>query len=246
MYLPYVYFIKHKITNEFYHGSRYENVKKCRTPESDFWVHYFTSSPRVKDLIEQYGKDSFDVSVIYQFGDHTVCYWLEQLLIKESIKDPLCLNKHYIDPDSDTRKFSRAGTPHTDKAKKKLRDCNLGKTRSSVSIDKLKRTVSNKTADEKLQTSLKISAAAKNRPPITEETRVKLRKLKVDTTAYTAAAFAREAKKKINGFKVSPETCKKLANVNQGRKQEIIQCPHCDKSGGNSMRRWHFNNCKNA
>ena len=32
---------------------------------------------------------------------------------------------------------------------------------------------------------------------------------------------------------------------NLGRKQEIISCPHCGKSGGkNAMTRWHFANCK--
>jgi len=26
--------------------------------------------------------------------------------------------------------------------------------------------------------------------------------------------------------------------------QKIIKCPHCSKTGGNSMKRWHFDNCK--
>lgn len=30
----------------------------------------------------------------------------------------------------------------------------------------------------------------------------------------------------------------------KGRNQSVITCPHCGKSGGNAMRRWHFDNCK--
>ncbi len=30
----------------------------------------------------------------------------------------------------------------------------------------------------------------------------------------------------------------------KGRKQKILICPHCNKQGGTTMYRWHFNNCK--
>lgn len=30
---------------------------------------------------------------------------------------------------------------------------------------------------------------------------------------------------------------------NKGRQQVIITCPHCGKTGGNTMKRWHFDNC---
>jgi len=28
--------------------------------------------------------------------------------------------------------------------------------------------------------------------------------------------------------------------------QNKLTCPHCFKEGGNAMRRWHFDNCKEA
>lgn len=34
----------------------------------------------------------------------------------------------------------------------------------------------------------------------------------------------------------------RLAKI--GSTQNIITCPHCQKSGGNTMKRWHFDNCK--
>ena len=38
-----------------------------------------------------------------------------------------------------------------------------------------------------------------------------------------------------------------LICVNKGRIHKTIVCPHCGKNGGITiMRRWHFDNCKNA
>lgn len=30
----------------------------------------------------------------------------------------------------------------------------------------------------------------------------------------------------------------------KNRKQNKVKCPYCDKEGGNTMGRWHFENCK--
>lgn len=50
------------------------------------------------------------------------------------------------------------------------------------------------------------------------------------------------------GKKQTDETKLKIAIKikEQRKKQEKIQCPHCDISGGVvNMKRYHFNNCKN-
>lgn len=51
---------------------------------------------------------------------------------------------------------------------------------------------------------------------------------------------------KRGGTKSSPslETREKLRKVMVGKKQKLMTCPHCGKSGGNTMGRWHFDNCK--
>lgn len=243
MYLPYVYYIRNKITNQYYIGLRTAHVKKNVSPEEDLWNYYFTSSKYVKQLIEEYGKGSFDTVILYRFSDHDVCYWYEQTLIKEHIDNPLCINKHYADPDSGMKTFLRTGIAMTDTAKQKLRDCNLGKKLSDKTLAKRKQSILNKTPDKKLLTSERLSSAAKNRPPISDETRAKLRGRRGITPACTLAALAREAKKKLNGFEVSTATRNKLSAAMQGRKQELVRCPYCKKSGGNSMKRWHFDNC---
>ena len=46
------------------------------------------------------------------------------------------------------------------------------------------------------------------------------------------------------GQKRSAEERAKASASLSGRKQTVITCPHCGKSGGNIMRRYHFDNCK--
>ena len=66
--------------------------------------------------------------------------------------------------------------------------------------------------------------------------------------------FSEEHRKKIGaaskGNKInlgrypSEESKKKNSEAHKGQKQVVITCPHCGKRGGNIMRRWHFDNCK--
>ena len=98
MYQSYVYKITNKVTNQFYYGSRTENVRKKRFPEDDLWKYYFTSSKKVKDLIEEYGIDSFDVEIVSKHDSYETCFWEEQKLIKESKDNPNRLNKAWVDP----------------------------------------------------------------------------------------------------------------------------------------------------
>jgi group I intron endonuclease len=125
MITPYVYFIKNNFTGQFYIGSRNQNVAFNRRPEDDFWKVYFTSSIFVNELIQKYGIDSFEVKIIFKYNDKDVCYWYEQLLIRESRKDVLSLNFSYNDPDTSKKIFN--GKPHTDVTKQKLHDAHIGR-----------------------------------------------------------------------------------------------------------------------
>jgi hypothetical protein len=41
------------------------------------------------------------------------------------------------------------------------------------------------------------------------------------------------------------ESKKKMSDLKIGKKQSIVECPHCGKVGGSAtMPRWHFDNCK--
>lgn len=46
------------------------------------------------------------------------------------------------------------------------------------------------------------------------------------------------------GKKMSEKTKQKLSKALKGKPQNKIKCPHCNKEGGTTMYRWHFDNCK--
>jgi hypothetical protein len=135
----YTYYIQNKVTNEFYYGSRYRNVKDLRSPDQDFWIHYFTSSKKVLKLINEHGPESFETQIILTDEDYDKCYWHEQRLIKENIKNPLCLNGSFIDEVHGV-KFSTAGTKSSEKTRKKLSAAKINisdDTRTKMSVAKL-------------------------------------------------------------------------------------------------------------
>lgn len=64
IYTPYTYTVRHRPTGMRYYGSRYCNSKArgIATP-ADLWTKYFTSSKKIKALIDSDGLDAFDVEI---------------------------------------------------------------------------------------------------------------------------------------------------------------------------------------
>lgn len=50
--------------------------------------------------------------------------------------------------------------------------------------------------------------------------------------------------KSRTGQKRSEAEREKVSVAMRGRAQSVMTCPYCGKSGGNAMKRWHFENCK--
>jgi hypothetical protein len=93
----YTYYVYHPETGKKYYGSRYSKDLN-KTPEEDLWVTYFTSSPLVHKLIEEYGKDSFEYEVRKTFQSIKEAYAYEQRVLrrlKVTVKD-VWLNKAYF------------------------------------------------------------------------------------------------------------------------------------------------------
>ena len=61
--VAYTYLLTHKNTSEYYYGVRYSGIGENCTPEQDLGIKYFTSSSRVKKLIELHGPDSFHYEI---------------------------------------------------------------------------------------------------------------------------------------------------------------------------------------
>lgn len=106
---PYVYLIRSIITKQFYCGSRY--AKGCHP--NDFWVKYFTSSKKVKALIEEHGTESFQVVNIYPVAEVHQARALEHQILKDlnASRNPLWLNQsNGLSVDNSGRKQTAAHT----------------------------------------------------------------------------------------------------------------------------------------
>jgi hypothetical protein len=166
MYLAYTYFVRNKITDQFYYGSRYKNVKYNRSAINDLWIYYFTSSDSVLRLVDLYGKKSFETSIVYESNDYDACYWKEQTLISENIDNILCLNKHYTRDGK--VKFLRAGIVLSDETKNKMSAAKKGKSHSTEHNRKV--SVSLK---QKYNSDIK-PKSTRFRKSATEETKLKM------------------------------------------------------------------------
>lgn len=87
---PYTYLIICLPTNQWYYGVRY--AKSCHPDE--FWKKYFTSSEKVKYLIEKYGKEAFSFEIRKIFNSkEKALQWEKKVLMRMKImKRSDCLN----------------------------------------------------------------------------------------------------------------------------------------------------------
>ena len=79
MTVPYTYLLKHIPTGKFYYGCRF--AEGCNP--SEFWVSYKTSSKYVKQLVEQYGEDSFQYEIRKTFSDKQSARTWETKVLKK-------------------------------------------------------------------------------------------------------------------------------------------------------------------
>jgi hypothetical protein len=125
------------------------------------------------------------------------------------------------------------GKHHTQEAKDKIRQKNLGKKLTLEQIEKLKK-----------------ATIGKKKPPITEAHREKLSLAKQGENnnmwgkTHSEETRAKQRAKAV-GRKQSAETVQKKADAVRGLKREKLLCSHCDQLVAvNGYARWHGSNCK--
>jgi hypothetical protein len=119
---PFTYHLYHKPTGKHYYGVRY--CKGC-SPE-DLWTIYYTSSPVVHTLIEQYGKESFVPTVrkIFDTADNAVAWETKFLIRVNAQHNDIWLNRH-----NGSAKFIGPHT-HSEEARDKMSRKQKGKPKS--------------------------------------------------------------------------------------------------------------------
>lgn len=113
---------------------------------------------------------------------------------------------------------ARAGQRLTEEHKRKIAASNTGKVVSE-------------------ETRRKLSIANKGRPSW-----AKGKKKSEETRKRMSGRTG--AKSPMFGKPMPDSVKEKISEAMSGKKQSLLQCPHCNKIGGSIMKRWHFNNCK--
>lgn len=112
MTTPFAYHLFHLPTRRHYYGIRYR--KGCHP--SDLWTKYFSSSKKVHELIEDYGRDSFEFEVrrTFETGKEAL-EWEEKFLTRIDAAG----REDWINESNGGKTF-RPPRTHTRKTRKKI------------------------------------------------------------------------------------------------------------------------------
>ena len=251
---PYTYLLKHKPTNTFYYGVRYQNVKKRIPIAEDLWTKYFTSSPKVKELINEYSQDSFDFEIrkVFDTPEQATAWETKVLTRMKVLHNDKWINQniagHIMPTAESNKKISdfHKGKPKTAEHAKKIGDANRGKKkppRDQAYRDKM----SKSTSGEKNGMYNKTQSA-------------KTRKL--IGAANKAIQLAKGDDHHMKHIDWTPERCQKMREIRakrkpatreqieaiaaklRGQKREKKHCPHCDRMISLGWYNRHGDNCK--
>lgn len=144
---------------------------------------------------------------------------------------------------------SQLGYKHRQETKDKMSKSRLGYKHRPETIEKLKgRIPANKgkhiSEETRIKMKRKIPWNKGLKDIYTEETKDKMSKkgkLRVgNNNPFYKKHHSEETKEKIRKFQLENPSMK------FGMKYKTTECPHCGKIGGtNTMKRWHFDKCKN-
>ena len=246
---PYTYLIKHRPTGQVYYGVRSANKVN---PQEDLWSKYYTSSPKVQKLIEETGKESFDVEVrkVFETKEQAVAWETKVLRRCKVLHDARWINQNvagYIIPTEESNK--KISDFHKDKPKSDEHKLNLSKSqkgkpkKSTVyqskeyreNMSKLKTGSGNGMYGKGCtpERAANISAANKGKPahnkgvPMSEEQKAAIR-----------------ATKAANPTKMSAESIARRVAKQTGQKREKLHCPHCKRDISVGWYNRHGDKCK--
>jgi len=131
------------------------------------------------------------------------------------------------------------GKKHTDTVKQKLSEKMMGDKNPS------KNGVWNKGKKTGQQTKELINKRAESNRGKKRSNEFKEKLSLIASGKPKSEEHRKNLSKSLIGKKLKDETKIKIGLAHKGKKQKILICPYCDLSGGTTMYRWHFENCKN-
>ena len=246
---PYTYLIKHKPTGLVYYGFRSANKVD---PEQDLWNKYFTSSTKVKLLLEETGADSFDVEIRKTFDTQEQAVEWETKVLRRCkvLEDDRWVNQNiagYVIPTEESNKKISdywKGKPKSEEQKLKIKHGNQGQKRPWAK-DNLPKDVSGANngmygKQHSDNTKRKISEANKASGHMLG-----------DNNPMRKVEWTEERKQHMKNIRAkrgpwTEEQKERMASKLRGQKREKRHCPHCDKDIAVGWYNRHGDNCKHA
>lgn len=241
---PYTYLIRHRPSGKVYYGYRSANRVD---PEQDLWKHYFTSSPKVQQLIEETGVDSFDTEIRQVFETkEQASNWETRVLHRcKVLHDDRWINQNvagYIVPTEESRKKIsdyHKDKPKSEEHKQKIRASQKGSKRpwSSKNLPNDTKGENNgmfgkhhsEEAKKKIGEKNKIHMQGENNPMKkvvwTDERREHMRQIRAQRAPWTE------------------EQKKAVAEKLRGQKRLKLHCPHCNRDIAQGWYYRHGANC---
>lgn len=165
--VPFTYHIVCRLTGEHYYGSRY--AKGC--DPSDLWNTYFTSSRKVKKLLEQYGTQSFDVEVrrVFETREEAIRWEFRVLEKLNAAARPDWLNQHN---GKGRVKSGFEGRVHSEATKQKQSEAAKGRKRPDLAErNKLNKPNLGRKFTEEHRQHISESSKGRKRPDLAERNR---------------------------------------------------------------------------
>lgn len=236
---PYTYLIKHRPSGKVYYGFRSANQVD---PEQDLWKHYFTSSRKVQQLIEETGIDSFDVEIrkVFETKEQASNWEIRVLCRCKVLEDDRWINQNiagYIVPTDESRK--KISDYHKDKPKSEDHKKNLSKSqKGKPKVNSKNQTPEYRSLMSTLKSgpnnpmygkgctperAAKIGAANKGKTPVnkgvpmSEEQKAKIRATKATNPTKLSQEVIEKRSAKIKGQKRSEETKLKMSLSAKGK-----------------------------
>ena len=194
--------------------------------------NYLGSGLLLNRAIEKYGRSNFVKEVLEECTKENIndreIYWIDKL---DATNKEIGYNISIGGTGGDT--FTN--NPNKEEVRKKFRRKMSDETKAKISLNSPHLSGENHPSFGKKQS---------------DETKNKRREAFIERGGFPMSGRSHsEETKEIDRLKHlgKKPSAKNLANIRlalSGKKQEIVTCPHCGKSGGHTMYRWHFDNCK--
>ena len=216
--IPFTYCLHHKPTGKRYYGVHWK--QNCHP--DDLWNIYFSSSTIVKNLIKEYGKESFDFSIRRIFDDpRKAVRWEQRVLRRLKVdKNDEWINRAYMS--------EHCICVMTDEIKKKLSDINMGKTIPLEQIERMKANLIGQKRTEKSKkkmSELQIAAGGYGPKKHSEETKEKIGaaqrgkpKTEEHKRKMSESAKIQQQNRRDNGWKMSEESKKRISESKTGKR----------------------------